>query len=62
MYLAKVRSSRAKLIEIPKEVIMMQIKNYEKLKQDYQKCKSDLIFDGPPTIDFLIRYELEPKN
>ena len=36
---------------------MCHMKNNHFLKEDYQDLYKSLIFNGPPTIDFIIRYE-----
>ena len=38
------------------------MKAYPMLLEDYKQTDKDLLFNGPPTIDYLIRYERIPKD
>lgn len=62
VYVAKVKSPRAKLIKIPRHIILKQMKNYPKLKEDYLECEEHLIFNSPPTIDYIIRYDQDDDD
>ena len=38
------------------------MKNYPLLKEEYLRTERNLQINGPPTIDFLIRYEKSEEN
>ena len=47
---------------IPKDIIMKQLKNYPMLKEDYLAQVEDLQFYGTPTIDYIIRYDIDAAD
>lgn len=62
VYQGRVRSPRLKIIEVPLHLLFKHMKNFPVLKEQLHEKKKELVFNGPPTIDYLIRYDLADKN
>ena len=57
-YTAKIKSKKAIIIEIDREIMHQERRNFKKLDEEIEKVDAALKINGQPHVDFLCRFEL----